>query len=269
MGKVRYKEPSKRFAESLARSSESGLRPSVGHENNVGEYYYLSVDLLIPYSKQSRRKFDEKQIAELALTIKEHGIQNPLLVVPSNLYPGKFEVVSGERRLRAAKLIGLEKVPCTIINLEKAEEIALIENIQRADLHPVEIGDAIFSMMGEAKWGDVSKLAEKIGKDQSTVSHYLAYSQLPSSVKSFLITHDIRSRDILRRIVKEDSEEGMLSLLTKNNLSGMVKSIIRISFDKGEFKIQDRPLKRMDEENLLTLRSKLQEILSKIDKMIG
>lgn len=269
MGKVRYKEPSKHFAENAVRKTDSNLRSSVGQEGHVGEYYYLSLDILIPYAKQARRTFDESQILELAATIKEQGILNPLLVVVSLENPGKFEVVSGERRLRAARLVGLDKIPCTIINSETAEEIALIENIQRADLHPIEIGDAIHSLIGSSKWGDVSKLAEKIGKDQSTVSHYLSYAQLPNSVKNFLISHNIRSRDVLRKIAKEDSEKSMMDILKRNNLHGVVKNVLRISFLDGKFKIQDRSLRTLEEEHLIVLREKLKEIDLKIDSMLG
>lgn len=268
MGKVRYKEPSKNFVDSVARSSELGNRSSIGQENHVGEFYYLSINLLLPYAKQARRNFDLKQIEELAVTIKEHGIQNPLLVTPSREIPDKFEVISGERRLRAAKLINLEKVPCTIINGDKAEEIALIENIQRADLHPVEIGDSILSMMGDSKWGDVNKIAEKIGKDQSTVSHYLSYAQLPKKIKDYLVENNIRSREILRRIVKEKHENDMMSLISKRKIEGLSKSVIRISLDDGLFKIQDKALSALDEENLLSLREKITGILSKIDGLL-
>jgi ParB family chromosome partitioning protein len=171
MGKVKYRTPSENFERITSKTESSKSRVSIGRENSIGEYYFLSVDSLVPYEKQARYIFDEAEINQLATTIKEHGINNPLLVIVSKTHKEKFEVVSGERRLRAAKLLKMEKVPCIIIEDEKAEEVALIENIQRTDLHPVELGDALKSLLSEANWGSVSKLAEKLGKNQSTVSN--------------------------------------------------------------------------------------------------
>lgn len=268
MSKVRYKEPSKNFEKNSSRKDFSKLRSSVGNEDYVGEYYNLSVDLLIPYTKQSRKLFDESQIIELAATIKEHGIQNPLLVFASQNTPEKFEVVSGERRLRAAKLLGLQKVPCIIINESTAEEVALIENIQRTDLHPVEIGDAIHSIVNNSQWGEVNKIADKIGKDQSTISNYLSYSRLPQEVKKILIDRNITSRDVLRKVIKSKTLDKMLQVVEKTPSKLISKSIIRIIFEDDEFKIQDNSLKILDNAQLQDLQNKIKGLLLKVDSFI-
>jgi len=268
MAKVRYKEPSENFKKSTMNQPDAKQRSSVGSEGYVGEFYNFSIDLLIPYAKQARKRFDDKQIAELSATIKENGIQNPLLVVSSKTQLEKFEVVSGERRLRAAKLLGLMKVPCIVVNEEKAEEIALIENIQRTDLHPVEIANAISSILENPKWGDVSKFSDKIGKDQSVVSHYLAYAKLPEMIKETLIARDIKSRDVLRQIIKLETEKEMADLLSGEARKLTAKSIVRVQLKDGKFKVQDRSIKGLARPELLALKEEVENVLNKIDSYL-
>lgn len=268
MAKVRYKEPSENYVKNYLRKDSSNLRSSIGNEGYVGEYYKFSTDILIPYSKQARKIFNESEIDELAATIKENGIQNPLLVVPSKNNIDKFEVVSGERRLRAAKKIGLEKIPCIIINEETAEEVALIENTQRTDLHPIEIADAIFSLLKKPKWGDVTKLSEKIGKDVTTVSLYLSYAKLPEEIKNILISKNIKSRDILRKISRFESLDEMKKFLEGKIAVSLVKSIVRISLSDGVLSVQDKSLSLLKKQELGSLKTELLLVLDKVNNLL-
>ena len=269
MGKVRYKAPSENFERLTTKDKTLQLRASIGRDKSVGEYYFLSVDSLIPYKNQSRRKFDESEIIQLAATIKEYGIKNPLLVVSSLENEGKFEVVSGERRLRAARSIGLEKVPCIIIDAIKAEEIALVENIQRAGLHPVEIGNSIKSLLSQSNWGDITKLAEKIGKSQPTISNYLAYSKLPEPIKEYLIQNDIKERGVLRKLLKQNTYEEMKNVLGigEGTKSIPLKNILRLNMEEGDIKIQDRSIYKLGYLDRLKVRNQLLNIISKIDQI--
>ena len=139
MAKVRYRDISPELEKLATPVSSQNSRVSIGFEDEVGEFYYFSVDDLIPYKNQARSIFDEDEINKLSDTIKQHGVRQPLSIIKSKIVLDKYEVVSGERRLRAAKLAALKKVPCIIIKDEKdADEISLIENIQRQDLHPLE-----------------------------------------------------------------------------------------------------------------------------------
>ena len=269
MGKVRYKEPSKNFSTLYSKEGESKLRASVGMDNSIGEYYFLSIDDLIPYEKQARQTFNDQEINELSQTIAEHGIQSPLLIIASASHVDKFEVVSGERRLRAAKLVGLKKVPCIIIDTEKAEEIALIENIQREDLHPIEIGDSLNSLLSKSNWGDISKLAEKLGKNQSTISNYLSYARLPAQIKKHIIMNNIRSREILRKVLKCSTIENMedtLGINGKNKIS-VTKSVLRISLNLENIFVQDRNLFKISLENRKAVLLKLKELIRKIENI--
>lgn len=270
MGKVRYKEPSKNFQELYAKetSQQSQLRVSIGKERAIGEYYFLSTDSLVPYAKQARKVFRDEEINELAATIGEHGIQSPLLIIPSPSQTDKFEVISGERRLRAAKKVGLDKVPCLIIDQEKAEEVAIIENIQRSDLHPVEIGDSISSLLANRSWGDVSKLAEKLGKKQSTISDYLAYAKLPQDIKKHLIEKNIRSRDVLRNILKcRDIHEMEVSLGIKGKIGvSKSKSILRVNLESGQVRVQDGNFFKISDEERSLVIDTLKDILHKFER---
>ena len=268
MAKVRYKEPSENYMKNYLRKDSPNLRSSIGNEGYVGEYYKFATDILIPYSKQARKIFNETEIDELAITIKENGIQNPLLVVPSKTNIDKFEVVSGERRLRAARKIGLEKIPCIIINEETAEEVALIENTQRTDLHPIEIADAILSLLEKPKWGDVTKLSEKIGKDPATVSLYMSYAKLPKEIKEILISKNIKSRDVLRKISRSSDLEEMKVILNGKNISSVAKSILRINLNNGVLTIQDKSVKNLKNDELKNLKNSLLLVLGKIDSML-
>jgi ParB family chromosome partitioning protein len=243
------------------------LRVSIGRDKGVGEYYFLSTENLIPYKKQTRRNFNETEIDQLADTIKEYGIKNPLLVVPSTDEKEKFEVVSGERRLRAAKKIGLKKVPCIIIDAVKAEEVALIENIQRADLHPIEIGNALKSLLSKSDWGDITKLSGKIGKSQPTISNYLSYSKLPEEIKTYLIQHNIKERSTLRNVLKQDTLEGMKDVLglgnkTKTPLS---KSVLRLHIEDGSLKMQDKAVFKLSRVDRLKIKEQLLDLIARLD----
>src|SRR3546814_165865 len=208
MVKSTYKEIDEKHYQNAIPGKNSNLRASIGREKTVGEYYFLKTDSLIPYSKQARKIFREEEINQLADTIREHGIRQPLTVISSENNIDKFEVISGERRLRAAQLIGLEVVPCIIIkDSERAEEIALIENIQRSDLHPIEFSEAILSLTTNSKWGDISKIAEKIGKSISTISEAVSIANLPQDIKSYLIENNIKRKDIIRILTLLDNNQ--------------------------------------------------------------
>jgi len=269
MGKVRYKRPSGNFEKMSSMNRDNTLRSSIGNEGSVGEYYFLSLDCLIPYKKQARKIFKEEEIQKLADTIAQYGVKTPLLVIKSSTEEEKFEVVCGERRLRAAKKVGLLKLPCIIMEDIEAEEIALIDNIQRTDLHPVELGDALSSLLEKARWGDLGELAEKIGKDHSTLSNYLSYSKLPRSVKGHLIENDIKSRDTLRSILKLETEEDMITLLQKpqNIKKVMQKSLLRINMKGSDITIQDRALYKLSAEERRRVKLELSGIIEKINKI--
>lgn len=270
MGKVRYKKPSEIFEKNSSKNENSSLRVSIGKDQAIKEYYYLNTGNLIPYEKQARRVFIEEELEQLAETIRQHGIRSPLTVMPSQKQTGKFEVVSGERRLKAAKIASLKKVPCIIINDEEtAEEIALIENIQRTDLHPIELGEALASLLTKKGWGDITRLAEKIGKSQPTVSEHLSYSKLPESIKTYLIEQNIRSRETLRRLLNTPNIEQMELILGIKQQERVTntKSILRISMNCGDIHIQDKKIFKLEKVQRDALKLSLLNIIRKLEEL--
>lgn len=131
-----------------------------------------------PY--QPRSAFDEEKLRELAKTIKERGIIEPLVVRKTAT---GYELISGERRLKAAKMAGLKSVPCIVRAVKEEEmlELALIENLQREDLNPVEEARA-YRMLKEKFGMTQEEIAEKVGKDRATVANIMRLLKLPEEV---------------------------------------------------------------------------------------
>lgn len=145
----------------------------------------IPLEQITPNRYQPRVEFNEKELQELSDSIKEHGIIQPLTV--KRLEPGKYELISGERRLRASKLANLKEVPAYIrsANDEQMLEMALIENIQRQNLNPIEVANSYQRLISELKV-DQGKVGEKVGKDRTSVNNYLRLLELPEQVKKGL-----------------------------------------------------------------------------------
>jgi len=145
----------------------------------------LEVDKIVPNEYQPRRIFKDSTLQELALSIKEKGIIQPVIVRCGE--DGLFRLIAGERRLRAARLAGLRKVPAIVKDVAPAEtiELALIENIQREELNPLETAEAFQRLIKDFNLTH-DDLARKVSKDRATVTNYLRILKLPSEVKSWI-----------------------------------------------------------------------------------
>ena len=145
----------------------------------------VDIDRILPGKQQPRRVFHEEALKGLSASIKEKGVLQPIIV--SRTGDGTFSLIAGERRWRASMLAGLKKIPALIKNVasKDALEIALIENIQREDLNPIETAEAFnrlqldFNMTQE-------ELAGKVGKERATVANYLRLLKLPEEIKDML-----------------------------------------------------------------------------------
>ena len=190
------------------KDSTTSQRVSAYTESYKGEYYHLEVNKLIPFKNQARKVFDQKSLEELARTIKSYGIRQPLTVLPSETNEGFYEIVSGERRSRAAQIAGLSKVPCVILQDQSvAEEIALIENVQRKNLHPIELMKGFQSLLEKGICKNQQEIADKIGVARTTVVETLALNALPSATQDSLLQNKIKSRDVLRKLLKTPQKE--------------------------------------------------------------
>ncbi len=141
----------------------------------------IEVSKIVANPWQPRTRFDEEKLEELAASIKEIGVIQPLTVRKSG---NQYQLIAGERRFRASKLVGLEKVPAyvRIADDETMLEMALVENIQREDLDPIEIAISYQRLMDECKLTQES-MSERVGKKRATVTNYLRLLKLPAEIQ--------------------------------------------------------------------------------------
>ena len=150
----------------------------------------LPISILKPSIYQPRKNFDKESLEELSLSIKEHGLLEPLLVKKSD--EDKYEIICGERRYRACKLANLENVPCLIRDDlgDNGYAVALIENIQREDLNPLEMAQAFNLMLEECKLSQ-EDLAKTLGKTRSSIANIVRLNNLQEDVKKMILANQI------------------------------------------------------------------------------
>ncbi len=190
--------------QSPAIKKNSNLPSCIEVDDNGG--LWIDPNLLKPNPKQPRIEFDQKKLEELAASIKENGILQPIII--EQISSNEFYIIAGERRTRASKMAGLKKVPVQIRKFDEQQklEMALIENIQRADLNPIEEATAYYNLI---QMGDLSQdeVAKKVGKNRSTVANSIRLLKLPEDIKRALANGEISSghaRALL--MVKNDAD---------------------------------------------------------------
>jgi len=149
------------------------------------EVIYLDIDRIFPGDQQPRKAFKDESLKELAVSIKEKGVLQPVIV--SRIGDGTFRLVTGERRWRAAALAGLKKMPALVRDVASRDslEIALIENIQREDLNPIETAEAFKKLTTDFHLTQ-EELSDKVGKDRATISNFLRLLKLPEEVRTLI-----------------------------------------------------------------------------------
>jgi len=184
-----------------------------------GGIIYLRIEDISPNPVQPRKLFDQEALWELSRSIKSYGILNPLTV---RLRGGNYELVAGERRLRAAKLAGLREVPCILldVNLEDASLIALVENLQRKDLDFIEEAEGLnqlIRMFGMSQ----EEAARRIGKSQSAVANKLRLLKLPPDILVSLRENGLTERHgrALLRLTDDECKRDVLMYIIDNSLT--------------------------------------------------
>ncbi len=151
-------------------------------------FFECDIDNIIPNKHQPRVNFNDSEIEELSQSIREKGVIQPLIVTNSK-QPGVFELVAGERRLRASKIANLQKVPVIVLDIQDEKsllELALIENIQRTDLNPIEEAEAYYKLVDKFGYTQ-EETAQRVGKNRSTITNLLRLLNLPQFVKADII----------------------------------------------------------------------------------
>lgn len=153
--------------------------------DDLSRVWSMSIDKLVPGQYQPRKKFEKTTLEELAQSIRENGILQPIIV--RKRQAGGYEIIAGERRWRAAQIAGLHEVPAIIKEYSDKEalQLALIENIQREDLDPVEEAESYQRLMQEFGYSQ-QQVAEKVGKERSTVANSVRLIALPNEIKDMI-----------------------------------------------------------------------------------
>lgn len=199
--------------QSFNRLFTSGSKSEEQADSYQEDVVQLNVDQIIPNEYQPRTQFDNEKIKELAQTLQTHGMIQPIVVRVKN--DEQYEVIAGERRLRAAKLLGWETISAIIRNLNDTEtaSIALIENIQREELSVIEEAKAYAQLI---KMHSLTQeaLAQRLGKSQSTIANRIRLLMLPDVIQQALIVKEITERHA-RALMKLKDEKLQIDFYNK------------------------------------------------------
>ena len=211
--------------------------------NEKDEVVQLYLDDIIPNRFQPREIFDERALKELAVSIREHGVIQPIIV--RSVQNGKYEIIAGERRYKASALAGLTKIPAIIRNLDDKEssKVALLENLQRKNLNPIEEARTYQKIL-EIDQMTQEELAKTMGKSQSAVANKLRLLSLPDDIQKSLLKEQISERHARALINIPDSkkQKEMLKKIIDNKMSvRSVEEEIKRLYSKNNDSTQARP----------------------------
>ncbi len=217
MGKIKTREGSPQLrqlystARTTASQSHSGLKSTTFLVN------FVPIENVDPSPMQVRTHFSAEEIQGLAESIKEHGVLQPILVVQDG---DRYQVIAGERRLRAAKLAGLDRIPARVLASadRQAQEINLRENLDRVDLHPIEEGEGYLTLLEAQYYTSHDSIAKVFNKPKSRVTECISFTRLPEATKEELLRLGLKSRALLRKLLNSPPEEHLSLVATATKL---------------------------------------------------
>ncbi len=179
----------------------------------------LDIDLIYPNPKQPRKEFNKEELDDLAQSIKNFGLLQPIIVRPSTNQSGKYEIIAGERRYRACKILGFKKIQAIVKNLdnENSFNLSIIENIQRSNLNTIEEAIAYKNLIDLYNFTQ-TQLAEKIGKSRSYIANILRVLNLPDKVLDYL-NKGLLDYGHIRPLIGNPRAEELAQYILENNLS--------------------------------------------------
>ena len=208
-------------------------REGSSKDGALGQVQYIGTEFLQASAVQPRQNFDQAELSELSQSIKVMGVLQPILVRPLKSQEGRYEIIAGERRWRAAKLVDLTQVPVIIkvFSDEEASEVAIIENVQRSDLNPLEEALA-YQTLADRFGLNHHQIAEKVGKDRSTVTNLLRILALPTEIQELVkqgritlghakallsVKEPAAQKSLANKIIQEElSVRGLESIVARN-----------------------------------------------------
>ena len=203
----------------------------------------ISIELIDPNPDQPRVEIGD--LSELILSIKERGVLEPLLVTPSAL-KGRWMIIAGERRWRAARAAGLREVPCIELDVDEqgVAEIALIENMQRKDLTPWEEADGLAALCQRYGYTH-EEVAKKVGKSRSTVTEALSLAAIPEEIREECRLADINAKSLLLQVIRQPDLDSMRQLIRDIAGKGLTREEVRASkrprqADEGDSKAREK-----------------------------
>jgi ParB family chromosome partitioning protein len=179
----------------------------------------VPIEDLLPNPNQPRQSVGD--LSELVASVREKGVLEPILVRPLG---GRFQIIAGERRYRAAMEAGLVEVPCIVREADDAEvmEIALVENLQRRDLTAFEEADGL-SVLAETYKYTHEKMAEKLGKSRSSVTEILSLNAMPEEIRQLCRLADIESKSLLLQILRQGDTRKMIAFIERLQKEGTTR----------------------------------------------
>jgi ParB family chromosome partitioning protein len=228
----------------LGRGLDALLPPAPSASPGYGDrsVFLCALEKITPQKGQPRQHFDAQALDELAQSIREHGLLEPIVVRRASPGVDRFEIIAGERRWRACQKAGLRDAMVVVkdVSPQSAFELALIENVQREDLNPVELAEALDRLVRELGYTQES-LATRLGKDRSTIANSLRLLKLPARVRSKIVTGELsegHARALLGAV-----DDGKIEQLADKVIAGKLsvratEALVRTSRgnkrDKGE-----------------------------------
>jgi ParB family chromosome partitioning protein len=179
----------------------------------------IPIEDLLPNPNQPRQSMGD--LSELVASVREKGVLEPILVRPMG---GRFQIIAGERRFRAATEAGLPEVPCIVHEASDSEvmEMALVENLQRRDLSPFEEADGLRVLADHHKYTH-EMMAEKLGKSRTSITETLSLNSMPDDVRQLCRLADIESKSLLLQIVRQGDPHKMVALLERLQNEGTTR----------------------------------------------
>ncbi len=241
----------------LGRGLEA-LIPSLGIEES-GAIKEIPVDEIIPNPFQVRRNFDQQALEELAQSVKEHGLIQPLIVTHDE-ESGKYQLIAGERRWHAAKIAGLRTVPAIVKEVSPRQmlEIALVENIQRADLNPLEEAEAYHFLIEEFGLTQ-EEVAKRVGKSRTAVANTVRLLRLPPEVKAALA----------EGLISEGHARALLALPTPELQIKALEKVIKQGLNVRQTEELVKKLQEPQEASPKETSPEIKEIEAKLGENLG
>lgn len=205
----------------------------------------VPVEFISPNPRNPRRSFGDAELEDLAASLKQHGIVQPVVVRPSKVEAGRYEIIAGERRWRAAQRAGLTSIPVIVRDVDDrmALELAIVENVQRSDLNPVEEALGYQQLIDDHHYVQTD-LAQIIGKSRSHVANTLRLLKLPESIRDMLVDGSL-SAGHARTLVTAEDPAALAQKIIRDGLS--VRQAEALA-QKGNDQANSTSSKRVDEE---------------------